>query len=167
MISGPEKHDSYEVFNISIRELFKGLPHGSEEKAFGVFDTELSTKLYAPSRNVPISISRRFGIKSGTKYCLSGTVIEGGRLYTTFSYLREQWSKVSPRQKANFRGYYEAGCRQCLFKPNECSFSSGCEQKAREKSICWRNFEHCKVDESGQRCQWKETNKSRACKKNH
>jgi len=180
VMSGPENHGSYEVFNISIREVFKGLPHGSQEEAFGVFGTELSTKLYAPSRYVSSSISGPFGIKSGTEYYLYGTIIKGGKLYTTFSYRRGAWSKVTPRQKANLRGYYEAGCRQCLFKPNECSFSSdpkcqkrlsGCEQKAREmslswmKSICWREFEHCEVDESGQRCQWKETEESRACKK--
>ena len=175
--SGPRREGQHDVFVITVKEVFKGISHGQQERAFGVLDTDLTTKLYTPYSYMSDKVTGPFGIKMGTEYFMYGDIIEGGKLFTKFSDLREPWDKVTSRQKANLRGYYEAGCRQCRFKPYSCSGSDpecrqrlpGCEQKARElsrswKSICWRRFEHCEVDESGQRCYWKETSESVECK---
>ncbi|KAJ7363324.1 Metalloproteinase inhibitor 2 [Desmophyllum pertusum] len=177
VVAGPKTEGQHDVFTITIKEVFKGLSHGQQERAFGVFDTELTTKLHTPYSYMSDKVSGPFGIKMGTEYFLYGDIIEGGKLFTKFSDLREPWARVSSRQKANLRGYFEAGCRQCQFKPHACAGSDpecrqrlpGCEQKARElsfswKSICWRRFEHCEVDETGQRCHWKETSESQECK---
>lgn len=175
--SGPERKGHHDVFAITIKEVFKGISHGQQERAFGVLNTELTTKLYTPRSYMDAGVSGPFGIKMGTEYFMYGDIIEGGKLFTKFSHLREPWDKVTSRQKANLRGYFEAGCRQCRLKPHGCSSSDpechqrlpGCEQKAREsprswKWICWRRFEHCEVDESGQQCHWKETSESKECK---
>ena len=180
VISGPTPEGHHDVYTISIREVFKGLPQGAQERAFGVLDHALTAKLYTPSRQVSSHLAGPFGIKRGTEYFIYGVIIQGGKLFTSFSYLREAWNKVTQRQKANLRGYYEAGCRQCRMKPGNCTAESdarceeklpGCEKKAQElyysfKAFCWRKFEHCEVDETGQRCHWKENNDSRNCKKN-
>ena len=175
VVSGPLTEGDYEVYNIIIKEVFKGLSKGPQEKAFGVLGTELKTKLYTPSRHISSRVTGPFGIKKGVEYFMYGDIIHGGRLYTQFSDLRGVWNNETSRQKANLRGYYEAGCRQCQFRP--CSVSDpecrkklpGCETKAGElsyswKSICWRRFEKCEVDETGQRCHWKETKESTECK---
>lgn len=175
--SGPKKDGHHDVFAITIKEVFKGISHGQQEKAFGVLNTELTTKLYTPRSYMDDNVSGPFGIKMGTEYFMYGDIIEGGKLFTKFSDLREPWDKVTSRQKANLRGYYEAGCRQCRLKPHGCPNSDpechqrlpGCEKRAGEyprswKWICWRRFEHCEVDESGQRCHWKETSESKECK---
>lgn len=175
MVSGPKREGDHDVFAITVKEVFKGISRGQQERAFGVLDTELTTKLYSPPRYMDSHVSGPFGIKMGTEYFIYGSIIKGGKLFTKFSNLREPWDKVTSRQKANLRGYYEAGCRQCRFKHHKCSDSDpechqrlpGCEQKELSppwKSICWRRFEHCEVDESGQRCHWKETSESKECK---
>ena len=167
--SGPKPEGHYEVFAITIKEVFKGISHGHQEKAFGVLNTELTSKLYAP-RFTSERVSGPFGIKNGTEYFMCGDIIKGGKLFTKFSLLREPWANVTSRQKANLRGYYEAGCRQCRLKPYGCPRSDadchqklpGCETRAGDE--CWKRFEYCEVDESGQRCHWKETSESKECK---
>ena len=169
--SGPKPQGHHDVFAITIKEVFKGISHGQQEKAFGVLNTELTSKLYAPlSGLISEGVSGPYGIKNETEYLLYGDIIKGGKLFTKFSYLRQAWANVTSRQKANLRGYYEAGCRQCRLKPYGCPSSDpecqqkfpGCEKRAGDD--CWRQFEHCEVDESGHRCHWKETRESKECK---
>ena len=176
--SGPNREGHHDVFAITIKEVFKGISHGQQEKAFGVLNTELKSKLYTPASNMSGGVSGPFGIKMGTEYFIYGDIIKGGKLFSEFSDLREPWDNVTTRQKANLRGYYEAGCRQCRFKRRGCPTSDpechqrlpGCEKRAGKyqpeswKWICWKRFEHCEVDESGQRCHWKETSESKECK---
>lgn len=180
--SGPITEGNYFVFKITIKEVFKGLSLGRQGKAFGLLDAEFKTKLYSPDGNASDKVTGVFGIRAGIEYLLFGDILHGGRLFTKFSFLREEWNKTTPRKRANLRGYYGAGCRQCQFRP--CGESDlecrkklpGCEKRATQtpylyqwtpQSRCWKRFEHCEVDASGQQCYWKETRESKRCKESH
>lgn len=163
--SGPETEGNYFVFKITIKEIFKGLSLGRQGKAFGLLETEFKTKLYSPDDSTSDKVTGPFGIRTGVEYLLFGDILHGGRLFTKFSFLREDWDTVTPRKKANLRGYYEAGCRQCQIRP--CGESDlecrkklpGCEKRATQTpylyqwtllSRCWKQFEH--LDLSCQMC---------------
>lgn len=177
--SGPETEGNYFVFKITIKEIFKGLSLGRQGKAFGLLETEFKTKLYSPDGRTSDKVTGPFGIRTGVEYLLFGDILHGGRLFTKFSFLREDWDTVTPRKKANLRGYYEAGCRQCQIRP--CGESDlecrkklpGCEKRATQTpylyqwtllSRCWKQFEHCEVDATGLQCNWNETRESKRCK---
>ncbi|PFX34340.1 Metalloproteinase inhibitor 1 [Stylophora pistillata] len=136
--SGPITEGNYFVFKITIKEVFKGLSLGRQGKAFGLLDAEFKTKLYSPDGNASDKVTGVFGIRAGIEYLLFGDILHGGRLFTKFSFLREEWNKTTPRKRANLRGYYEAGCRQCQFR--QCGESDlecrkklpGCEKRATQ-----------------------------------
>ena len=97
-----------QVYSLKIVEVFKGekeISHLPGVVSVGVRSPSLMADLYTPTKFSSCS----FGLHKGREYLLSGYVLDN-KLRSSFCDLRQEWTHVTPQQRAGLSGQYDKSC---------------------------------------------------------
>ena len=110
----PDKDDEFssfyrdQVYSLKIVEIFKGekeISHLPGVVSVGVRSPSLMVDLHTPTKFSSCS----FRLYKGTEYLLSGHVVNN-KLRSSFCSLRQEWTYVTPQQRAGLSGHYNKNC---------------------------------------------------------
>lgn len=110
----PDKDDEFssfyrdQVYSLKIVEIFKGekeISHLPGVVSVGVRSPSLMVDLHTPTKFSSCS----FRLYKGTEYLLSGYVVNN-KLRSSFCSLRQEWTYVTPQQRAGLSGHYNKNC---------------------------------------------------------
>ena len=97
-----------QVYSLKIVEVFKGekeISHLPGVVSVGVRSPSLMVDLHTPTKFSSCS----FRLYKGTEYLLSGYVVNN-KLRSSFCSLRQEWTYVTPQQRAGLSGQYDKSC---------------------------------------------------------
>ena len=97
-----------QIYSLKIVEIFKGeneISYLPGAVSVGVRSPSLMVDIHTPTKWSSCS----FRLHKGTEYLLSGYVIDN-KLTSSSCYLRQEWTYVTPQQRAGLNGHYNKNC---------------------------------------------------------